>query len=227
MDECDAANKTLRFKVVITTAELPDNATRSLIQEKFRAEVYDHYGLEEVGPVAWECPTREGYHLNSESLLIEVMKDGRPVREDEPGELYVSSLYQMATPMLRYNTEDRATLSSDRCPCGRGLARLKSIEGRSFDFVLTSDGHRVSPILIMGTLESANGVEQYRLIQNTDSSIDVLVVAKQVGSETIIQELTSRCNLLFGNTIVRIKLVNKIDVKTRKFRFIESHVTHS
>ncbi len=66
----------LRPRLVFTSGEMLDELTRSGIEEAFRARVLDVYGCTEVKEIAWECPRREGYHVNADWLLLEVQPTG-------------------------------------------------------------------------------------------------------------------------------------------------------
>ena len=222
VEACEIAGRSLAFKVVITTAEMSDGKTRTLIRDKFHAEVFDHYANEEVGSIAWECPSHAGYHLNTDSSLVEVLKDGKSMAQGEAGEVHVTSFYQMATPIIRYATGDVAELSADDCPCGRGLGLMKNLEGRVLDFILTPDGHSISPMAVVGALETVPCISQYKVIQNRDLSIDVFVRTNQNETETTIQELDDRCRILFGNLVVRVNLVDEIEFHGPKLRLVES-----
>ena len=210
----------LAFKVVVTTAELSDSSTRKLIQERFSAGVFDHYANEELGSIAWECPSHAGYHVNSESSLVEVLKDGELHTE---GEVHVTSFYQMATPLIRYATGDMATMTQEECPCGRGLGLLKAVQGRILDFITTGGGGRVSPIAVVAALETIRGVEQYKLTQNNDLSIDAQLRVDESNRQPATRELRSRCRILFGELPVQIRFVESIEMAGSKFRLIESH----
>jgi len=57
---------TLSFRIVVTAGGILDDSTRKLISDRFGAEVYDHYGIEEVGGgIAGECPSHSGYHMDA------------------------------------------------------------------------------------------------------------------------------------------------------------------
>src|SRR5208337_3464136 len=61
LEHAKPIGRSLNCKIVIATGEVLDRLTRSQIQDSFKAAVYDHYGMEEVGgSVAWECPTHFG-----------------------------------------------------------------------------------------------------------------------------------------------------------------------
>ena len=219
--------KSLAFERTISSGDLLDDATRNRITSAIQADVFDSYGLNEVGEVAWECPTHSGYHINAESLLVEFLRDGEPVAAGEPGEVYVTSFCRTATPIIRYSTGDVATPIDDICPCGRGLPLLKNIQGRIADFIQWEDGHLMSPHEVTDDLQLTFGVEQFRVVQQSDLSIVVYVKTSQKQTDEVSHDLERRCKHLFGNLPVSIQLVDRFeDEKGPKFRLVESRLAN-
>jgi phenylacetate-CoA ligase len=214
----------LDSKIVITTGETLDSFTRASLQDGFHSDVYDHYGMEEVGgSVAWECPTHSGYHINDESVVLEFLRDGEPVDPGEPGEVYITSLTHRATPIIRYATGDIATPIGGECECGRGLSMLKDVQGRVIDALVTKDHRYV--LTIISRLQEVRGLEQFKVIQNRDFSVDLHVRIADGLETSTREELQHVCTDLLGDTPVRIVQVNRIDhLLGQKFRIVESKV---
>jgi len=214
----------LDSKIIITTGETLDSLTRASLQHGFHGDVYDHYGMEEVGgSVAWECPTHSGYHINDESVLLEFLRDGEPVDSGEPGEVYITSLTHRATPIIRYATGDIATPIGEECQCGRSLSMLKDVHGRTLDALVTKDHRYV--LTIVSRLQEVQGLEQFKVIQNGDFSVDVFVRIADGMETSTREELQRACTELLGDTPIRIVQVNHIDhLLGRKFRIVESKV---
>ena len=100
-----AAGNGVRPRMVFTSGELLDAATRRAIETGLGAPVLDVYGCTEVKEIAWQCPAREGYHVNADWLLVEVDSDD-PAPGRQAGRLLVTSLYNFAMPLLRYDVGD-------------------------------------------------------------------------------------------------------------------------
>jgi phenylacetate-CoA ligase len=222
---CEERQQDVSFKVACTSGEMLDSSTRKLIGDRFHAEVFSLYGLADAGCVAWECPTHSGYHIDVDSLLTEFIRDGQSVAAGEAGELCVTNLYRKAAPVIRYLVGDIAIPLDADCSCGRGLPLLKGIQGRILDFILTEDGRQISPFTVMYTLEGIPGVEQYKVIQESDHSIQVLVKSREIKVEPVLQALRERCRALFGDMPLTIKPVDEIEnARGRKFRVVESRL---
>jgi len=219
----------VKCKTIITAGQLLDNSTRDFIGKTFQAEVYDHYGLEEVGgSVAWECPTHYGYHVNDECLILEFLRDGRTVASGEEGEIYITSLTRTVAPIIRYATGDIGVPLDHDCKCGRGLSLLKNIQGRIMDYVITQDGKWVPSISIISAIEEIQGIEQYKVLQNEDRTIQVLVMISNGMESQVFGEARQVCLDLFGDTPVRILKVDRVEhASGTKFRIVESALTKS
>src|SRR6185436_9202776 len=108
--------------------------------------VIDNYGVTETGYIAFECPAGGGYHVCSESVLVELLDDdGNDVPEGEPGRVVLTSFYNFAMPLIRYAVGDLAVAAHGPCPCGRTLPRLATILGRQRNIFTFPDGSQHSP----------------------------------------------------------------------------------
>jgi len=224
---CESAGKQLKFRMILTAGEILDDSTRKLIADSFEAEVFDNYGIEEVGgSIAWECPSHAGYHVNAESLLVELLRNGEPVQAGEIGDLYVTCFHRKATPIIRYATGDRARYVKDACPCGRGLPLIREIQGRVMDFILTTDGRQVSPHMVLRTLTDIVGLEQFKVNQNEDLSIQIRIRTESEKREAAVKQVQRRCKDLFGEIPLEIMEVEEIGV-SEKYRVVESRATPS
>jgi phenylacetate-CoA ligase len=215
----------LKFKLVIATAEILSKTTREVIAEKFQAEVLDHYGIEEVGSIAWECPDHAGYHVNTDSILVEILQDGQPLPPGETGEIYITSFHQKATPIIRYPTGDIGTTLEDKCPCGRGLTLMSQLQGRVLHLIQTPEGNYVAPTAIVGAIEDVRGIERFKVIQQRDFSVEILLETNKEATKEVMSELERRCKILFGDLPISIKDVGRISDKGKsKFSVIESRL---
>lgn len=144
-------------------------ATRRAIEAVWPgARVADHHGMTEVGPVSFECPAEPGVlHVIEEGYLAEVIdpRTGRPVAEGGTGELVLTTLDRVASPLLRYRTGDlvRPRPVGRACVCGTfELALEGGILGRADDMVVIR-GVNVFPSAVDEIVRSVGGVAEYRV----------------------------------------------------------------
>lgn len=123
---------------VIATIEAPGRLwphDRAAIESAF-GPVFAAYQCREVGLIGAECERHDGIHTAMENLIVELVVrtgDGqvRAARPGEIGEVAVTDLHDLACPLIRYLTGERAIARPEtRCACGRGLATFGPIDGQ-------------------------------------------------------------------------------------------------
>ena len=194
--------KEIKPRLIFQTSELLGEDTREIVESVFGVNMFDIYGLRELGgEIAWECPEHEGYHLNNDCLALEFIdfSSGEPCGLGERGELVVTTLHNRAMPLIRYRTGDTLVTSDEKCPCGRGLPMAKRIEGRNADFIIAPSGKLVSPYFMeSGVLENIRGVREYQIIQEKTDRIIVRVSINETFSESSILQIKERIQKLMG-----------------------------
>jgi len=151
---------------------------RKLVRDVFSASLTDFYSSQELGYIALQCPQHEHYHVQTESVLVEVLReDGTPCDVHEIGRLVITSLRNYATPLLRYDIGDYGALG-EPCSCGRGLPVLHSINGRVRNMLQLPDGNRRWPNFGFQKMMDIAELRQFQLVQWQPDAIELkLVVA--------------------------------------------------
>jgi phenylacetate-CoA ligase len=169
----------LRAGAVISSAQTLPPETRALIETHFGCPVFDKYGAREFSGIAHECEQHQGYHVNAESYLVEVVRDGRPAREGEIGEVVVTDLNNRCVPLIRYQVGDLAVATTRRCACGRGLPMIARVIGRMQAVVLGTNG-RYLPATFFAHFfkEYEYAVARYQVIQSAHDRLDVRIIRK-------------------------------------------------
>jgi len=131
------------------------------------ATIYDHHGMTEVGPVSYQCPEKPGTLMVIESAYLAEILDpstGQPVAAGEVGELVLTTLDRVASPLIRYRTGDlvRQDLDLPLSCEGSDLALAGGILGRVDDMVLVR-GVNVYPSAVDAIMRCVPGVAEYRV----------------------------------------------------------------
>jgi phenylacetate-CoA ligase len=85
------------------------------------------------------------------------------VPEGTPGELVLTNLGRLGSPLIRYRTGDHVRLTRTGCPCGRWYARLEGgILGR-VDDMFTVRGNNVVPNAVEAILRRFADIAEFRL----------------------------------------------------------------
>lgn len=154
-------------------------ATRSLIQSLWNgAQVVDHHGMTEVGPVSYGCPKRPGVlHIIESAYIAEVIDpiSLHPVPPGAAGELILTGLGRTGSPLIRYRTGDIVQPSPpETCLCGSSdLALPGGILGRTDDMVVVR-GVNVYPSAVEEVVRSCGGVAEYRVEVSTSHALTEL-----------------------------------------------------
>jgi phenylacetate-CoA ligase len=141
--------------------------------------VIDGYSSQECGAIAMQCPDGGGYHVMSESLIVEILdQDGEPCAPGQIGRIVVTDLHNLASPIIRYDIGDYAQLG-ETCSCGRGLTKLDKILGRTRNLVVKPNGDRHWPLVGFHSFDTIAPIRQYQLIQETVERITVRFVTDE------------------------------------------------
>jgi phenylacetate-CoA ligase len=156
-------------------------ATRARLAELWpTARVFDHYGMTEVGPVTYECPNEPGVlHVIESTCLPEVIvpQTGQPASPGEAGELVLTTLDRVGSPLLRYRTGDIVKARKPgRCACGRHELGLEGgILGRADDMVVVR-GVNVFPSAVEEIIRRCGDVAEYRVNLETRGALTELAL---------------------------------------------------
>ena len=164
-------------------------STRKRLEEAWDAQVFDHHGMTEVGPVTYQWEGKANYlKVMEEAYYAEVIKPGTndPVTEGEEGELILTALGRTGSPLIRYRTGDlvRPQRHED------SLLLADGILGRTDDMVIVR-GVNVYPSAIEHIMRSVDGVAEYQVITTTSEEMAELSLRVEPASEDLGQVLTN------------------------------------
>lgn len=147
-------------------------ATRAHIEQLWQgARVFDHHGMTETGPITYECPAHPcRLHIIHWAFFAEVIdsKTGLPAAAGNPGELVVTTLKRVGSPLIRYRTGDLVRLAAHHaegkaCECGRyDLALEGGILGRTDDMVVVR-GVNIYPTAVEQIIRGFAEVAEYQV----------------------------------------------------------------
>jgi phenylacetate-CoA ligase len=161
---------------VRTIAESLPPEARLLCRQAWDVPLSDVYSAEEVGQIALQCPQHEHYHVQAESLIVEVLNErGERCAPGELGRIVVTDLHNFATPLVRYEIGDYGE-PGPACSCGRGLPVLSRIAGRVRNMLLTADGRRFWPALNERAFIEVAPVLQHQIAQKEYDLLEARLV---------------------------------------------------
>ena len=146
-------------------------AVRARIEAGWGARAFDHAGMTEVGAYGYECAEQAGLHLNESEFIAEVL-DPVTLAPVVEGELVLTNLGRIGSPVVRYRTGDRVRLTEAVCACGRTFRRLEGgILGR-LDDMLIIRGVNVFPSAIEGIVRRFPAVEEFQVEVYRDGELE-------------------------------------------------------
>ena len=170
---------------------------RARISEAWHgARVIDHYGMTEVGPVAFEESGRPGaLRIIEESYLAEVIDPltGDPASADREGELVLTTLGRTAAPLLRYRTGDLVKATRDE----RGLSLEGGIIGRADDMIVVR-GVNIYPSAVDEVVRSIREIVEYRVRVTHRGAMPELLLEIETHDERAVKRLENALNTAFS-----------------------------
>jgi phenylacetate-CoA ligase len=158
-------------------------AVRARIESGWGARAFDHAGMTEMGAYGYECEAQAGLHVNESEFIAEVIDPATGAASQE-GELVLTNLGRLGSPLIRYRTGDRVRLATAPCACGRTFRRLEGgILGRLDDMLIVR-GVNVFPSAIEAIVRRFP-VEEFQIEVFRDGELDEVRVLVEVdGGET-------------------------------------------
>jgi phenylacetate-CoA ligase len=189
----------LPLRVGIFGAEPWTDGMRQWVEERAGIKAFDIYGLTEItGPgVAAECCHQNGLHVFEDHFYPEIIdpETCRPLPDGEEGELVLTTLSKQAMPLLRYRTRDITVLSTEPCPCGRTLRRIRRISHRSDDMFIVR-GVNVFPSQIEAAILTVeNTLPHFQIVLTRDKGLDEVDVKIEVTAELFSDRISSLENV--------------------------------
>lgn len=211
-------------EVTVLGAETLLPHQRRAMKEAFGGRITDQYGASEQCGNISECE-HGNYHVDMEFGHIEFL----PLKEDIPNvrRIVCTGFWNDAMPLIRYETGDLATISSENftCPCGRKSPVVEKIDGRIESYIITPDGRQAGRLDFI--FKDSWFIEEAQFIQEDISSVKVKVVRSSEFKDEHEKKLLSDLRKYLGDVIrFEIEYVDAIPrTANGKFRQIISTVS--
>ena len=216
-----------RPKGIISTAMVLHSHERKTIEEVFEIKVTNRYGCEEVSLIACECEQHQGLHMNLDTLVVEVIRDGKSLQPGEPGSIVVTDLTNYGMPFIRYKVGDVGILSEKNCSCGRSFPILQSIEGRAADYIVTPEGKYISGISLTENFAMLlPEIKQLQIVQDRKDHLILRVVKSNNYKKETEIKIQALFNDRFGLAMTyELEYLNMIPQEpSGKYRFCISKI---
>jgi phenylacetate-CoA ligase len=193
-----------RIKKIIVAGEPGGSipAIRSRMEQLWSgARAFDHHGMTEVGPVTYECPERPGVlHVIESAYYAEIIEPatGKPVPTGQPGELVLTTLGRIGSPLLRYRTGDLVKADAQPCKCGRAeLALLGGILGRTDDMIVVR-GVNIYPSAVEEIIRAHKEIVEYQVqVGSVNSLAEMSIRIEADGDAELANALAAKLEKTF------------------------------
>jgi phenylacetate-CoA ligase len=170
----------IKLQGIFSDSEMLYPSTRELAESGFGCKIYDHYGLTEYVADAVQCEHHDGYHVNMEYGILELVDENsaRITDTNTLGTVVGTGFGNYAMPLLRYVTSDLASFTSGRCACGRDTVRMAEFRGRIGDFIVSNTGRLITVNMLLGGHSLVwSKIREIKLRQEREGELIVIVAA--------------------------------------------------
>ncbi len=172
------------------------------MESVFGVPVVNEYGASEVGLIAFENKEND-WVVNSEDLFVEILdKNNNPVPNGIEGRIVITSLYNQAHPMIRYDIGDTGILSENST-----LKKpiLEKLIGRTNDIATLPDGKVVPGLtfyyVTKSIIEDTGSIKEFVINQNAADSFKIEYVSKTDFSENQKQKILQAIETYVGKNL--------------------------
>ena len=194
-------------------------AVRARIEDGWGARAFDHGGMTEMGAYGYECTQQAGLHVNESEFIVEVI-DPATAAPARDGELVLTNLGRVGSPVVRYRTGDHVRQAEAPCPCGRTFSRLEGgILGRLDDMLIVR-GVNVFPAAIEGVVRRFPAIDEFQIEVFRAGELDEVRVLVEVGDAAGASRLQEALRASLGIRLevapVPLRSLPRYDLKARR-----------
>ncbi|WP_203295045.1 phenylacetate--CoA ligase family protein [Luteirhabdus pelagi] len=178
------------LKLCIVTSEMLFKEDEKLLEAVLGVPVVNEYGASEVGMIAFRNSEGE-FLINHDDLFVEVVDEqGKTVPNGESGRIVITSLFNRAHPMIRYEIGDMGVLAEESTSSRPILSKLI---GRTNDMARLPDGKTVPGLTFFyvtkSVIEDDGNVKEFVVEQHETARFVVLYVSETVISSEKEQQI--------------------------------------
>ena len=196
---------------------------KSEIKEAFNgAHVFSFYGSREVGPIATETMEENGFEVLYDNVLVEIVDDhGQPVKQNEEGEIVVTTLNNFYMPLIRFKIGDRGIKADSDLQFG--TLKLKTIVGRTIGVIYRSDGTFIDGQFFTTLFFNKKGIKSFQIVQESLREIKLNLVRLESFESKELDGILKRISEALGDISIEVNFVSNINLtSTGKIMYVYS-----
>jgi phenylacetate-coenzyme A ligase PaaK-like adenylate-forming protein len=139
--------------------------------------------------------------------------DPKTQKHSDKGELHVTNLFNLCTPIIRYNLGDWVHIDNGYCSCGWTTPTISSLHGRTSTVLEYPDGRVVSAAAFFALPRKIPAILQYQIIQYAKDQIECRVILENRNQfKSLETQISNVCREIINNPEINvtIKLVESM-----------------
>ncbi|MEZ4818092.1 MAG: phenylacetate--CoA ligase family protein [Flavobacteriaceae bacterium] len=183
------------LKYCVVTSEMLYETDKKLMEKVFGVPVINEYGASELALIAF-TNTKDEFVVNSETLFVEILDaDNKPIPNGQSGRIVITSLYNKAHPMIRYDIGDTGILS-EKSTFKKPI--LKKLIGRTNDVATLPSGKTVPGLtfyyVTKSVIEDDGNVKEFVIEQHAMDQFKIIYTSER---ELTVEEIETIKQALF------------------------------
>ncbi len=195
------------------------NALGQKIQSLFPTiALHSTYASTEMATAFTECERRIGGHQLRELIYTEILDEHeQPVKNDEYGELTITTLQNEAFPLIRFKTGDIVRLETSPCYCGRTSPRISPVLGRKAQ-QMKLKGTTVYPQAVFDSCAALPEINEYQLVVVKNAlGLDELTIYLSLSQSAELDFIEAHFKSKLKVT-PRIEIISTEDMKQKQWK---------
>jgi phenylacetate-CoA ligase len=191
-------------------ASVPNVKNR--IEAGWGARCVDHAGATELGAWGYSCGIAYNMHIIEEEFIAEVVEPdtgkAAPIVDCvQSGELVMTNLGRIGSPLIRYKTGDLVELAHGKCKCGRPERFIRGgVLGRA-DGMLVVRGINVFPSAVENIVREFTSIDEFEVEVTSEREMQELVIRVEVKDDSGQQT----CEMLASQVQRRLALRPRVE----------------
>jgi len=197
------------LKQCVVTSEMLFEKDKQLLETWLGVPIINEYGAAELDLIGFTNPKNE-FIVNSETLFIEILDENNKVLPNgQSGKIVITSLYNKANPLIRYEIGDTGVLSENstyKTPI------LKELVGRTNDIAKLPSGKVVPGLtfyyVTKSVIEEDGNVKEFIIEQTKIDSFTIIYCSDNELNKNEIHKVKKELfNYLESNLILNFERV--------------------
>lgn len=204
-------------KYCIVTSEMLFESDKKLLEEQFGVPVINEYGASELDLIAYTDKNGK-FKINNETIFVEILdENNKPVANGVKGRIVITSLYNKAHPLIRYDVGDEGIISTES---SNKYQIMEKLVGRTNDIAKVPGGKTIPGLtfyyITKSVIEEDGNVKEFIVEQKKLDSFHIVYVSTKPLSEKELNKIEKSLSIYVESDLkVTFERVNVLDRSRR------------